>query len=185
MTHPIRLAFCGASGTGKSTLAMSLSERLHLPICPVGSREVSKEMGFASPYDVDAAGQRIEFQHRLLRLKGAWELDSKASGFITDRTHLDNVTYTTMHAAEGLVGPFMESMMQLMELYTHIVFCPMSAVHKVGDDPQRIADDEYHERYETILTRLLHEYASPTPILWLTSGDRDMRVRQVLKFVSP
>lgn len=64
----MRIAFMGASGTGKSTLAQwlvgpdaGLEITRGLPICPVGSRSTAKAMGFIGsdgegrPYDVDEA----------------------------------------------------------------------------------------------------------------------------------
>lgn len=51
----MRIAFCGASGTGKTTLARYLSERFELPLNPIGSRSTAKALGFESPYDVDRA----------------------------------------------------------------------------------------------------------------------------------
>lgn len=57
-----QIAFTGASGTGKSTLARWLAEELGVPFNPVGARSVAKAMGFydpstgeARPYDVDKA----------------------------------------------------------------------------------------------------------------------------------
>ena len=70
-TRPLTVAFIGASATGKSTLARFVSETychagVPLPINPIGSRSVAKEMGFVGPdpvtgelvgrpYDVDRA----------------------------------------------------------------------------------------------------------------------------------
>ena len=57
----MRIAFCGASGTGKSTLAKWIVENAAelkldgIELNPVGSRSVAKAMGFSSPYDVDKA----------------------------------------------------------------------------------------------------------------------------------
>lgn len=51
----LRIAFCGASGTGKTTLAKAIQQKYGLELNPVGSRSVSKAMGFDSPYDVDKA----------------------------------------------------------------------------------------------------------------------------------
>lgn len=57
----MKVAFAGASGTGKSTLARWVAETYNLPFNPVGSRSVAKSMGFVGedgegrPYDVDQA----------------------------------------------------------------------------------------------------------------------------------
>jgi hypothetical protein len=54
---PLRAAFCGASGTGKTTLAKMVMEEFGLELTPIGSRSVAKELGFKSPYDVDKASR--------------------------------------------------------------------------------------------------------------------------------
>jgi predicted ATPase len=183
----IRIAFAGASGTGKSTLAMAVAEALKLPICPVGSREVSKSMGFESPYDVDKAGKRGEFQQALLHAKVEWEIRHD-TGFVTDRTHFDNLAYTTMHSPELANDlAFLHDVNAAMHMYTHVVFCPISAFHDVGDDPARVADDAYHREYERVLWALFEETGGtgPNDILTLTSDDLDTRIAQVRRFVRP
>jgi hypothetical protein len=63
---PMRIAFCGASGTGKTTLARFLSERFELPLNPTGSRSTAKALGFDSPYDVDKACSGIYKNNEML-----------------------------------------------------------------------------------------------------------------------
>lgn len=61
----MKIAFAGASGTGKTTLARWVSDTYGLPLNPVGSRSVAKEMGFVGPdgegrpYDVDKANRTV------------------------------------------------------------------------------------------------------------------------------
>lgn len=184
----IRLAFCGASGTGKSTLAEAIARELSLPICPTGSREVAKAMGFDSPYDVDKAGKRAEFQERLLREKIAWE--SHRDGFVTDRSYLDNLSYTFMHAKPLAMEPeFVGRAFDAMAVYTHLVFCPLGAFQDTGDDPARVHDAKYHRTYEDYLVKLMQGSdilgGSLPPILWLTTSVLGDRILQVERFVRP
>ncbi len=202
----IRLAFAGASGTGKSTLALALADKLSLPMCPTGSREVAKAMGFDSPYDVDAAGKRAEFQKRLFVAKAAWEHATlandfpfgavhrllagagampQAGGFVTDRTYLDNLAYTTMHAETAADAVFSGAVAQAMKIYTHIVLCPIRAFHNLADDPARVSDLNYHREYESILVELLGCHVHGAPIFWLTTGVLEDRILQVERFVRP
>src|SRR6185436_16486766 len=102
----MRIAFSGAAGTGKSHLAKIVAEWLSLPMCPVGSRTVCKEMGFEHAYDVDKAGMRPEFQKRLCRAKREWEADTAA--FVTDRSHLDNLAYTSLHSIDTVGVEFLQ-----------------------------------------------------------------------------
>src|SRR5579884_1906638 len=91
----MRIAFCGASGTGKTTLAEHVAKKYGLEMNPVGSRSVAKDMGFESPYDADKAGRRAEFQRRLVDSKREWE--ATHDSFVTDRTTFDNLTYMALH----------------------------------------------------------------------------------------
>ena len=152
----LRLAFTGASGTGKTTLARRFSEEFGLPLCPVGSREVAKAMGFASPYDVDAAGKRKEFQRRLFEEKVAWE--SAHEAFVTDRTVIDNVTYSDMPGG-GLPAPARE-VTKATSAYDIIFWTRMEDGIDIGDDPARMSDLAYHSRFEGLLRSHYRAYAA-------------------------
>lgn len=153
----VRVAFAGASGTGKSTLAEYLKGELGLPFNPVGSRSVSKEMGFATPYDVDKAGKRAEFQHRLAQSKCDWEASHEA--FVTDRTTLDNLTYTMLHDIYAASDDTLIARIERgLQSYTHIIYCPVDVFCSPGDDPDRVKSMSYHMLYDVALRGLLLKF---------------------------
>lgn len=149
----MRIAFAGASGTGKTTQLKLLADRYNLPINPVGSRSVALDMGFQSPYDVDAAGKRAEFQHRLIKAKIGWE--SGYDRFITDRTTADNLAYTILHGSPYSWISYAEEAINHLSRYDLVFFFPLESFYCHGDDPARMADLEYHRVYERVLSQLL------------------------------
>lgn len=154
----MRVGFCGASGTGKTRLMEHLVGKHGLPACPVGSRQVAKAMGFDNPYDVDRAGMRAAFQRRLFVEKRAWE--EQNDEFASDRTAFDNLAYATMHGARMRleeVGEYVDAMYRL----THVVYLPVVAFQRVGDDPARVQEAGYHHMFDMVLRALLAEYQIP------------------------
>jgi hypothetical protein len=163
---PFRIAMLGASGTGKTTLAQMVSEHFGIEINPVGARSVSRSMGFDSPYDVDKAGKRAEFQRRLLEEKTAWEMDHLAQGFVTDRTPLDNLAYTMLHDVKAVDEKFLQNAYEGTGLYTHILYCPVDVFIDVANDPARVADLTYHRLFDATIHGLLRQVW-----LWVTRID--------------
>ena len=197
----MRIAFAGVSGSGKSTLARWLVSQegplAGLPICPVGSRSVAKEMGFVDPetgegrpYDVDRADGaayqahldigwftvdqaasmamagwrqgvptvRSHFQQRLADAKIAWESDrdNQVTGFVTDRTSLDDCAYAILHCPEVATQAFIDrALLHTCETYDRIFLCPMDAGQWLDGDAARVQDLDYHCRYEVVLNGLL------------------------------
>lgn len=188
---PIRLGFTGASGTGKTTLAEWASKRFGIPLNPVGSRSVAKSMGFDNPYDVDKAGKRGEFQHRLVEEKRAWEKAHES--FVTDRTTLDNLAYTVLHDVYCIDRELVRKVAEGLNRYTHVVFCPLEYFIRIGDDPHRVgggeyqADPTYHELYELVLDGLLAKYsgflASGVTVLTLRESELGARCQRVERFL--
>jgi hypothetical protein len=124
----MRIAFVGASGTGKTTVAKVLAERLGLPFNPVGSRSTAKAMGFEGPYDVDKASDIVYAAYlqdgataeeaakaaiqrgggagvgtvraRFQRRLQADKIawETEHESFATDRTTIDDFLYAAIHA---------------------------------------------------------------------------------------
>lgn len=173
----IRLAFCGASGTGKTTLAEHFARALDIPLNPVGSRSVAAEMGFASPYDVDKAGKRAEFQRRLLAAKLAWEAEHES--FVTDRTTLDNLAYTLMHDARAIDADMLTSARAGFGRYTHVLFTPIASFCSPGNDPARVSDLIYAQLYEWTLEMLMRKLAGGTSVRKVYASTLVRRIAEV------
>lgn len=177
-----RVAFAGVSGTGKSTLARAIAERCGLPLNPVGARSVAEAMGYASPYDVDRAGRRAEFQQRLLAEKVAWEREHDA--FVTDRTPLDNLLYTALHDVAAIDESILGAARCGVRRYTHVVYCCLDAFQNLDSDPARVGSRAYHEIYDGMIRGLVAKYvADHIPVLFLFDGDREVRERAVFEFI--
>lgn len=179
----MRIAFCGSSGTGKSVLTEYVSQKYGLEVNPVGARSVSQAMGFDTPYGVDAAGKRSEFQRRLLDEKMAWEASHEK--FVTDRTTIDNLAYTAMHGVETIDKSFLDSVFESMKRYQCIVYCPVRAFCDPGGDPARVQDMTYHRLFDAtiyglLLTFRMEQEGSMYPIIRIcTETDLDARKRFV------
>jgi predicted ATPase len=170
---PLRIAFAGASGTGKSTLAEFVAKEFGLPVNPVGSRSVSKAMGFESPYDVDKAGKRAEFQRRLVTEKRAWE-DAHES-FVVDRTTLDNLAYTMLHDVHCVDDALLESVVQGVLRYTHVIYCPVAAFCNPGNDTARVQSLAYHQLYDVLIEGLVDRYVPLGVTVICLEGKLDSR----------
>ena len=174
-----RIAFAGASGTGKTTLVTHFSNALNLPINPVGARFVAAELGFSSPYDVDKAGQRAHFQQLLLFKKLQWEATQE--NFITDRTPFDNLTYTALHDVHSIDENQLSSSLLGLKRYTHVFLCPIMAVFNPGDDAARVKDRTYHVLYESMLRGLFWQLENKPHVMYESDSNRRIAlVRRVL-----
>ena len=152
----IRIAFTGASGTGKTVLAKKLAEILGLPFNPVGARSVAQDMGFDTPYQIDQSGRRKEFQQRLIATKVEWETKNEA--FVTDRSTLDNLAYDTLHSPLASDAAGIAQAVAHAKTYSQVFFCPMAAFINVTSDPARIANLAYQDMYEALLWGLHTKY---------------------------
>jgi predicted ATPase len=178
-----RIAFVGSSGTGKTTLASKLVQHYGLELNPVGSRSVAAAMGYASPYDVDQAGKRAEFQRELVVQKLAWEAVHES--FVTDRTPVDNLAYSIMHCVDDVDDEALKRTRAGLARYTHIIFTHMAGFHSTAGDPARIQDTAYHEVFECLCEGLLERYLGlGTKLLHLHFKGAETREQVVLGFVA-
>lgn len=88
----MRIAFCGPGGSGKTTLANSLSKHFSsLPLLPSTSRQVMQDMGIESLGEV-IGWRRVEFQWRGILSHIANQRSNFS--YISDRSVLDFCAYS-------------------------------------------------------------------------------------------
>lgn len=177
----MKIAFMGASGTGKSTLARYVSQRYQIPINPIGSRSVAASMGFENPYDVDRAGRREEFQLRLMREKLEWESHNRS--FVTDRTALDQYIYAELENARTpereLEWMLHDIQANLIDAAYDLVFwTPVEYHQSLDGDPSRKVDADYHQHFEKLIKQSLH-YGRFSLVTALTCSELTDRQEEV------
>ncbi len=128
----LRIAFIGAHGTGKTTLAKVVSEKLNLPLIAEGVREKMvyyKNEGY-DKYDLDHYGGVFQlFQDELL-IERLFEENEKVH-FISDRSTIDNFAY---YATNQICKPLSEKTFKAYEYlclsqskkYSHLFLVPVS-----------------------------------------------------------
>jgi len=179
----LRVAFTGASGTGKTTLAKIVAANHSLPMNPVGSRSVAADMGFASPYDVDKYGKRAEFQRRLALEKASWERARQF--FVTDRAAIDNLAYATLHCIEAVTSQALDLCRANMRYYTHVVYCPVEVFQDTADDAARVHNRAYHEVYDCVVRAFVSRFGAPrTKFLTLSENTLEKRQERLQRFLS-
>jgi nicotinamide riboside kinase len=197
-----RIAFAGASGTGKTTLARYVAAQLGLPLAPSAARAAAAEMGLGSPYDADrldlevkdlphlqgqATTRRTELQRLIVRKRIEWQHDHAIDGFVSDRTSFDDLAYTLIHCGEPLYAelltPVFNQDQVLQPTYTTIVFCPMASFFSLGTDPARNPDLGYHREFERLLLELLDKARSNVD-LSLCRVAADKRTQWATEFVT-
>ena len=167
----MKIAFSGASGTGKTTLARAVAKKLGLPMEEMPTIDgsfvsTSRAVAFMLtgeyvPYKVDdKPGMRPIFQRTVLDFKQEWE-QNHFGGFVTDRAHFDNLAYTCMHDANntGSDRDFLRRIVSAQFQYDIVFFCPYDMFCKVGADPARKDSDAYQENFDAVLWGLYSRYS--------------------------
>lgn len=122
---------------------------------------------------------RPVFQVRLQQAKIAWEIDH-ASGFVTDRTSMDDMAYALLHCPSAVDRAFIERAQTHLGQYTRVIFLPLASFNELEGDPARVNDLDYQVRYETILYGLLmgawHKRHEPNASIPSDLGERKQMV---------
>ncbi len=165
------IAFAGASGTGKSFFAKRVAAALNLPLQPSFARAVAADMGFASPYDVDAAGKRDAYQMQVLARMITWQSDHRASGYVADRSVFDVLTYTQIHCSQRAVVECRDALLLTKKRYHALVLCPMASWFDTGTDPARRHDRIYHLEFEQMLRQFTEIFEHPLVLSLTRTSD--------------
>jgi hypothetical protein len=86
------LGLCGAHRTGKTTLAIAISERLNIPFIRTTTSQVFADLGLDPAEPMDFQTRLFVQNHVLDAAEQIWQ--NAATNFISDRTPIDMIAYT-------------------------------------------------------------------------------------------
>lgn len=126
----MKVGFSGAGGTGKSVTLNLVSPQLKLPVLKSTNREVFKRHNI-SEIDQESmtATQRWELQQEIFANRIHAEGKYSTSGFISDRTILDNYVYSLVRCYLAMTNEDLDRIEKIVSKntkeYSAIFFFPM------------------------------------------------------------
>jgi nicotinamide riboside kinase len=152
---PLKIAFVGTHGVGKTTLCYALAARLkqqHLSV------EVVHEVARRCPLPINEYTSR-EAQRWIFFEQLAEEIlgGTRAPVLLCDRSLLDNYVYLVLaHGPDPLLEPLLQSWMSTYDL---LVLVPRRTL--LQPDGLRATDPRFQERIEELVVSELHRRGLP------------------------
>lgn len=176
----MRITITGASGTGKSTLAELLSDRLQLPLIPELARVICQEKGFSRIGEIPD-----QEQFKLEVLLRQIEAERKLEAFIADRSVLDcwilwqrwNICSAMTYDTEKIY----DLTRAHVPGYTHVVYIP--PLIQPVEDGFRWTDPDYTKQVDRIVRMTLYELGLVDRTLTVTTDNVEDRIHEVLSWL--
>jgi deoxyadenosine/deoxycytidine kinase len=181
-SNMLKIALCGAHGTGKTTILKDLASLY--PNTPVLSRSVRtfwEDCGVEDfeklPRDIRTAFQKHQILNQLKR-----EDEEGADGFLTDRSVIDYWGYTLL--SSDMSTPDIDMYKSLVQArlknYTHLIFIPI--MFDAQNERLR-ADVSTRGRASSIMESLIHETLQPHEFLTITKLPHSERLQEITSFI--
>jgi adenylate kinase family enzyme len=177
-----KIGFCGAHGTGKTTLAKLVAKKFDHQLIERTHRGAWENMGVADfeklPKDIRALAQNQLLLAQINREDEFMEL-----GFVADRTVLDVLVYTYICSdmSGSTLDIFKRLVMERCKIYDFIVYCPIEF-----DVPQETLRANLDSRVsiDQKLQQLFVELKPIMPNILTVTGDVKNRMGQIEGFVN-
>lgn len=186
--YGLKIAMFGACGTGKTTLAEILASELSLTAVINHARGIISKMGIEDIRDVEAETMAL-LEHALLLARIKEQLKHVSSGFVSDRTPLDQVIYwyaDCQIAYPGLTENFVDSAIEYLRFnpYDLLVYIPVE-FELESSDTLRYFDNHRHKEDEiaAMLYAQQKEKGEIAKHFMTVSGSVKERTNQVLNYL--
>lgn len=178
-----RIGICGAGGTGKSSLAESLSKALSIPF--LKSKDITHLITSRDGYDYSSGVQIERFlantgrQNEILRRT----LEQQSvDEFVTDRTVIDLAAYALCemredgNAVQHIVGTCQKN----IDRYTHLLLCPFQNT-PLTDNGKRTLNPWYQMTIHAIERGIMDDWGCEYIVVPVI--DNEQRTEEVLKLL--
>jgi hypothetical protein len=176
-----KIGIFGAHGTGKTTLGKALCEVIRVDFITNTMRNMWKEFG-VNDFEKLPQDARSLFQKQAIVRQIELENTKNSTGFVTDRTVLDNLGYTLLSSdmTQSDLLLYQTLVKERLNSYTHLIYLPV-----VFDAPSEHlrADVSTRKSWAGIIEGLIEDYLPPKKLLKMQVISHEERIQEVLKFI--
>lgn len=158
----MKIAFTGAGGTGKTTLAQHVAETWGIPFVGSVAREVAADMGITNETQQNEMSEQALFEYQHAIYLRRQRRISEFPHYVTDRLALDNYVYALRRCGKALTEEVRRDWQDGIEadLYnTDLVFYCPAGLFTLVDDGMRQTDVAHAHLIDNAIYGLLCKVA--------------------------
>jgi hypothetical protein len=181
-----KIMICGASGTGKTTMAKHIAELYELPYITTSASQTWGKFGFTSHEDAlrkSLSDPSLGLRYQLAVLLNRRQILNEIPHYITDRSYVDNITYLLLQMGYGISQGNMEIFLKdckiAMSEVDGLIFLRWNKDIVLEDNGKRIMNRIYHEMVDNTMRWILTSRMAIRPFLEVLEWDMDSRVKLV------
>lgn len=180
----MKLALCGAHGSGKTTLASKLAPRLSLfPLVHSVTTLSAIRMGYRRSSEVPS--QRMgEFQWEALRQQ--IKLEDYYHAYVTHRSPVDYLAYFMYQVPEAhkKAADYAKVCYERLKIYNALIVLPVTT-RGVDDGKRHLGDESVIDDWLRLIINRPDEFISEPvtlpPVIYVTTDGPDNRANEVLE----
>lgn len=178
--QPRRIVLTGASGVGKTSLAVVLAGKLQLPVIPELGRQLCQDMGYARIGDIP---DQEAFKQKVLAMQ--IEHENALAEFISDRSTIDcwvlwqrwNICQAMTYDSEA----YYQASRQQAQSYSHVIYVP--SMFEPPADDFRWTDPDYQKQIDRLVRATIFDWQLSERCLTLSRDNVEARLQEVLAWL--
>lgn len=187
-----RIMICGASGTGKTTLANHIAELYELPNPNTSAKLVWEKFGFkdhADAHSKSSGSKSLGMDYQTAILTARLDLLKFHKRYVTDRSFVDNAVHIALELGHLLIEnemmAFLDRCSMGMSDCDGLIYLQWTPFIELENDKFRVFNPYFQDMVDKIIHWVIYEeiIRVPCPILKLNMWDFETRIQLVDKWI--